>query len=268
MIDLHCHILPGLDDGANDMDHAIEMGRFAWDDGIKKIVATPHLFRENLSQADFATIRRKREELEKAFGENRILVELLSGAEVHISHNLIDEIRQNRQELVINHSSYMFVEFPQDHVFFGVKDLFFDLMSEGIKPIIAHPERNTVFMKNPSLLYDLIRMGSLAQSNSGSFVGRYGSRAEENAFRLLKYGLIHFIASDGHGVRSIPPQLSDAVRIIGSIIGEKNALMMVQANPQAVLNDQEVPYFPNPEDPKANHKSLRVKIPKIFKRSD
>jgi protein-tyrosine phosphatase len=95
-------------------------------------------------------------------------------------------------------------------------------------------------------------------------LGRYGRRVEENAFRLLKYGLIHVVASDGHGVRSIPPKLSDAVRIISSVIGERNALMMVQANPQAILSDQEVPYFPGPEDPKTNQKSLRIKIPKIF----
>jgi len=171
MIDLHCHILPGLDDGAKTLEHAIEMGRYAWDDGITKIVATPHLFRENISGADFATISKKREELGRAFEENGIPVELLTGAEVHISHNLIDEIKKNRKDLVINQGSYMFVEFPQDHVFVGVKGLFFDLMSEGITPIIAHPERNTVFMQNPFLLYELVQMGALAQSNSGSFTG-------------------------------------------------------------------------------------------------
>ncbi len=267
MIDLHCHILPGLDDGAKTLDHAVEMGRYAWKDGITKIVATPHVFRENISQADFASIRQKREELSQALGENKIPLELFAGAEVHISHNLIDEIKKNRQELVINQGSYMFVEFPQDHVFFGVKELFFDLMSEGTIPIIAHPERNTVFMQKPSLLYELIQMGALVQSNSGSFIGRYGRGAEENAFRFLEYRFTHFIASDGHGVRSIPPKLSEAVKTISPKIGEEYANALVQDNPQAVIDNQELPYLPDPEDPKTSQKSFRVKIPKIFKRS-
>lgn len=265
MIDLHCHILPGLDDGAKTLEHAIEMGRYAWDDGIKKIVATPHLFRENLSQADFTIIHQKREELGRAFQDNDIPVELLAGAEVHFSHNLIDEIRKNRQELVINQGSYMFVEFPQDHVFSGVKDLFFDLMSEGINPIITHPERNTVFMQNPSLLYELVRMGAFVQSNSGSFLGRYGRKPEESAFSFLEYRLIHFIASDGHGVRSIPPKLSDAARTLNPMIGEEYANALVQDNPEAVLNDQKLPYLPDPVDPKEKQKSFLLRKPKLFK---
>lgn len=264
MIDLHCHILPGLDDGAKTLDDSVEMGRFASEDGITKIVATPHLFRENLSQADFATIRRRREDLTEAFEKNHIPVELFWGAEVHISHNLIEEIGKNRKDLVINQSSYMFVEFPQDHVFQGVKNLFFELMNEGVTPIIAHPERNSVFARNPFLLYELIMMGALVQSNSGSFSGRYGREVVENAFVFLGYNFIHFIASDGHGVRSIPPKLSDAVGIITPVIGEENALMLVRSNPLAVLNNEELPYRPDTQDPKKSQKSLRVKIPKIF----
>ena len=265
MIDLHCHILPGLDDGAKTLEHAIEMGKCAWDDGIEKIVATPHMFREDLSHSDFATIHQRREELGRAFRNNDIPVELLAGAEVHIAHNLIDEIKNNRQELVINQSSYMFVEFPQDHVFFGVKDLFFDLMSEGITPIIAHPERNTVFMQNLSLLYELVRMGAFVQSNSGSFLGRYGREPEESAFSLLEHRLIHFLASDGHGVRSIPPKLSDALRTISPMIGEEYANALVKDNPQAVLNDQKLPHLPDPVNPKEKQKSFLMRKPKLFK---
>jgi protein-tyrosine phosphatase len=263
MIDLHCHILPGADDGAKTLEHALAMGRFARDDGITKIVATPHLFREDLGQAGYASIRRKREDLRIAFAANDIPIKLFSGAEVHIPHNLIHEIKSNRNDLVINDGSYMFVEFPQDHVFSGAKDLFFELMSEGIKPIIAHPERNTVFMQNPTRLYELIQMGVLVQSNSGSFCGRYGREVEESAFRFLKYRFIHFIASDGHGVRSIPPQLSEAVRIIASVIGENDARALVQENCQAVLDNETIPNLPDPVNPRGKRKSFFVKIPKL-----
>jgi protein-tyrosine phosphatase len=267
MIDLHCHILPGLDDGAKTLDQALEMGRIAWQDGVRKIVATPHLFRESLSEADFATISRKRDELGRAFRDNGIPVELFGGAEVHISHNLVDRIRRQRPHLVVNRSSYLFLEFPSDHVYYGVKNLFFALMGEGLNPIIAHPERNSVFMQDPSLLYELIRMGALAQSNSGSINGLYGRSVEESVFHFLDKRLIHFIASDAHGTRSIPPRLSEAAERVSQVCGEKVARALVHDNPQAVLDDQELPYLPEPENPEKEKKSLRIKIPKIFRRS-
>jgi protein-tyrosine phosphatase len=157
MIDLHSHILPGLDDGAQSMEESLEMAKIAERDGVEKIVATPHLFRGNFIYEDLGIIGNfiyedlgiieiKRSELSQVLKENNIHVEILAGAEVHVSHNLIDEIRKNRENLVLNQSSYMVVEFPSDLIFSGAKNLFFELMSEGIIPIIAHPERNSVFI--------------------------------------------------------------------------------------------------------------------------
>ncbi len=124
----------------------VEMARIAREDGVEKIVATPHLYRGGVDAWAFGLIREKYEELSLALEKSRISLDLLTGAEVHISHNLIGEIRNNRQNLVLNRSSYMFVEFPSEHFFPGVKNLFFYLMTEGIMPIIAHPERNRVFV--------------------------------------------------------------------------------------------------------------------------
>jgi protein-tyrosine phosphatase len=129
MIDLHCHILPGLDDGARNLEEAVEMAKIAEDDGTERIVATPHLFRGDFMHEGLGIIEEKRKELSRTLEADNIQVELLSGAEVHIAHNLMEEIRKNRNSLVINRSSYMFVEFPSRHVFSGVKELFFELMS-------------------------------------------------------------------------------------------------------------------------------------------
>jgi len=158
----------------------------------------------------------------------------------------------------------MFVEFPSDHVFAGVKNLFFELMSEGITPIIAHPERNSVFTHGPSLLYELIQMGGLSQANSGSFSGLYGRRVEEAVLHFLELNFIHFIASDCHGTHSVVSRFSDAVRKVEMIVDEEKAHYFVKDNPQAVLNDEEVPYLPDPINPKEKEKSFRIKIPKIF----
>jgi len=264
MIDLHCHILPGLDDGAQSMEESLEIARIAEKDGIEKMVATPHLFRGNFIHEDLGIIEKKRDELSQALEENNIHIEILTGAEVHISHNLIDEIKKNREILVLNKSSYMLVEFPSDHVFSGVKNLFFELMSEGITPIITHPERNSVFIHSPSLLYELIQMGALSQGNSGSFSGLYGSRVEEAVLHFLELNLIHFIASDCHSTHSIVSRLSEAVREAEMIVGEEKARALVKDNPQAVLDDKDIPYLPDPINPKEKEKSFKIKIPNIF----
>jgi len=266
MIDLHCHILPGLDDGAKTLDEALEMVRIAQSEGIKTIVATPHLFRGNFATRDFASIEEKRRELSEVLKENNISVEVLAGAEVHISHNLIDEIKKSRAHLVLNGSSYMFVEFPAGHIYSGAKNLFFDLMSEGIIPIIAHPERNSVFREHPGLLYDLVQMGALAQANSGSFSGLYGGKSQEFVLGLLEWNLVHFIASDGHSPHSIPPTLSEAAKEAETLIGKERASALVQDNPQAVLEDKEIPYLPQPSDPRKSKKSFHIKIPGFFRR--
>jgi len=267
MIDLHCHILPGLDDGAKSLEEAVEMARIAEEEGIERIVATPHLFRENYLYEDLSIIEEKRKELHRALEASNIHVELFCGAEVHIAHNLMEEIMKNRESLVIDRSSYMFVEFPSRHVFSGVKELFFELMSEGIIPIIAHPERNSVFVRNPSFLYELVQMGSLAQANSGSLSGIYGREAAQAVLRFLEMNLIHFIGSDGHNTDALAPRLSEARERAERIIGKEGATALVKDNPGAVLEDKPIPYQPEAVNPSKKERRLPFKT-SIFKRRD
>jgi len=267
MVDLHCHILPGLDDGAKNLEEAVEMAKIAEDEGIERIVATPHLFRGDFRHQDLGVIEKKRKELDRVLEANNLQVELLNGAEVHIAHNLMEEIRKNRDLLVINRSSYMFVEFPSRHVFSGVKELFFELMSEGITPVIAHPERNSVFVRNPAFLYELVRMGSLSQANSGSLSGMYGRDAEQAVFRFLGMNLIHFIASDGHNTKALAPRLSEARERAEKIIGKEGAMALVKDNPGAVLEDKGIPYLPEPVSLSKKERKLPLKIP-LFRRKD
>lgn len=266
MIDLHCHILPGLDDGARNLREAIAMAKMAEEDGIEKIVATPHLFRRHGDFQDLSLIEEKYQELCAALKEHNVHLEIFTGAEVRISHDLIPEIKKNKKQLVLNQSSYLFIEFPSDHVFSGAKNLLFDLMNEGVTPIIAHPERNSVFIRNPEILYELIERGGLAQANSGSFLGVYGSRTAEAVTHFLKLGLIHFIATDGHNTRSIVPRLSEAVKRAEEIVGKERARRLVKENPQAVLENRELADLPLPSNPKAKDRSFQIKIPSFFRR--
>jgi protein-tyrosine phosphatase len=265
MIDLHCHILPGVDDGADSESEALEMARIARAEDITTIVATPHFFRDDLPACPLRDVESRVNDLERSLREHHVPIRILPGAEISIRHNLMEEIRTRRHGLAINGGSYLFLELSGSHIFAGVKSLLFELMCEGFTPIIAHPERNSVFKRNPDLLYDFVRMGALAQANSGSFMGLYGTRTAETVRRLLEWNLIHFIASDGHGSRSIPPRLLDAVGRAGEVVGTERARALVCENPQAVLESREVPFYFPPVSPSSKKKSVAFKIPKIFR---
>ena len=266
MIDLHSHIFHGFDDGASSLEESVEMVRMAAEDGIEKIVGTPHLFRGDFKGIDIGAIREKKKELEDCLTREKIDIEVYAGAEVHISHNLIEEIRAHREILAVNNSSYMLLEFPSNHIFPGVKDLFFKVMREKIEPVIAHPERNSVFRRDPAMLYELIEMGALVQANSGSFRGVYGSRIREAVFQFLDWDFIHFIGSDGHNTRSLAPILSETFRIVAERIGKAQAYSLVWDNPQAVLNNDVVPYRPDPVSPVRKERSFKIKLPRLLRR--
>ena len=264
MIDLHCHILPGLDDGAKTLDEALGMAGIAAEDGIETMVATPHLFRGE-NPRDFGAVEEKRQELREALAARQIKLEVAPGAEVHICHNLVEELRMNRSRLVVNEGRYMFVEFPPDHIYRGAQRLFFELMSAGVTPVIAHPERNSVFGRHPELLYDLVAQGALVQSNSGSLTGIHGSQAGGRVLRFMELNLVHFIASDGHNARSVPPRLAEAARKTALLAGKDVSDALVLHNPRAVLNDQEIPYLPSPKDPRKSKRSFSIRIPKFLR---
>ncbi|MBM3297515.1 MAG: hypothetical protein FJY83_07930 [Candidatus Aminicenantes bacterium] len=268
MIDLHCHILPGLDDGAQSLAEAVAMARAAEEDGIRTVVGTPHLFRGGIGLEDLEEIARIREELGRALKREGIRVEVLTGAEVRFSHNLLEEIRKHRKRLVLHTSSYLFVEFPFDYVFPGVKDVFFELMSEGLVPIIAHPERNSVFMSRPAQLYELVEMGCFGQANAGSFTGLYGQAVHDAALKMLGWGLIHILASDAHNPVSRPPRLTPALRAVEPLLGPERTRALVEDNPRAVLEDKALPFQPEAFNPEAREKSLRIKLPSFLKRKE
>lgn len=268
MIDLHSHILPGIDDGAQNMEEALEMARIAEQDGVKKIVSTPHVFRYPFNHRDLSVIEKKRKELTWVLKENGIHVDVLSGAEVHICHDLMDKIKRNREILVINQGSYMLVEFPPHNVFSGVIQLFFDLLNERITPIISHPERNLIFMRSPEVLFKLIQMGGLCQANSGSFLGYYGRKAMNAVYYFLDLDFIHFVASDCHKPHSEETSLSEAALRIQDAGGEEKARALFIQNPLAVLSNREIPYIPEPINPQKEERSLKVKVPNIFRRRD
>ncbi|MFC2141375.1 tyrosine-protein phosphatase [Acidobacteriota bacterium] len=266
MIDIHCHILPEMDDGAQNMKHAVAMAQLAAADETKTIIATPHLFKGSFDLQGFDMINEKCKELNKALSTANINLNVLPGAEVHISHNLSQEIQNHYEYMVLNRSSYMLLEFPSAHVFPGAQNLFFDLMGANIRPIIAHPERNSVFINKPQLLYELLRLGGLAQANSGSFAGLYGRTVQSTANLFLDWNFYNFVGSDGHNTSTIPPQLSATKRYVAKRKGERFADALFELNPRAILRNNDLPYRPDPTNPQEAQRSFKIKLPGLFNR--
>ncbi len=261
MIDIHSHILPGLDDGAPDMDTALAMAGMAEEDGITQIIATPHVFREKISENTLEQIDPALEKFRAALRRASIRLKVHPGAEVHISHDLSQKIRSHRRKLVLNRKRYVLVEFPSSHVFAGVKDLFFDLMTDSLIPVIAHPERNRVFRHDQTRLFELIEMGVLVQLNQGSLFGLYGGSVRDAALRFIEMNFVHFIATDCHNTHASVPRLSAAMREVEILAGKEAALAMVEDNPRAVIEDKDIPFHPKPDNPADKKKSFAVKLP-------
>lgn len=246
MIDLHTHLLPDWDDGAGGWDEMLRMCDIACQDGIKKIVLTPHIFRLCKYNDDFKLLEEKINHFLERMQKNSI--EFYRGAEVFVHHEMIENIGRNN--LAINGSNYVFVEFPEENVLPSVKDLFYKMMLAGCLPIISHPERNVVFGESPDLLYELVETGSLAQVTTKSLTGDFGRETRKVARLFLEHNLVHLIASDAHDAEKRPPVLSKGVSAAAEIVGEEKAMAMVTEIPQAILDNECIPDWGDPIRPK------------------
>lgn len=198
MIDFHCHILPGIDDGAGDWDESIEMGRWLAGQGVTGVVATPH-YLEGYYTPAAEEVLAKTDELQKRLAKAGINLRVYPGCEAMITPELPELVRKGRVLTVNNGGKYLLVELPFMEIPIYTEDVLFRLRLNGITPIIAHPERNDILAADPGELVSLIRKGCLAQVNAGSFEGLYGRKAEKAAQKLARAGAVHFLGSDLHG---------------------------------------------------------------------
>jgi len=264
MIDIHAHILPGLDDGPETLDEAIEMMRIAEKNGIKTLVATPHILSPLSKIRTFSQLTQVFTGFKHEVQRQGIKVDLLPGAEVLFVSELAEKIKAFREHLTINGSRYFLVEFPPEIVFPGSVEYIFNLVTQGFIPIIAHPEKNEVFQENPRLLFDILQAGALSQVDAGSLTGEFGLAAHSTALTLIDHNLVHIIASDCHHVAFRKPGFSFLNQKKCAIPADRIELM-TEKIPRAVINDAPIPDIGPMQVPGTHKKSFFQLFREVFR---
>ena len=201
MIDIHCHILPGIDDGAQTIEDSVLMAREAVSEGIHTIIATPH-HKNNQYSNEKNSILTKVTDLNKHLESEGIPLTILPGQENRIYGEIIEDYLSGGKILPLAETSYLFIEFPSGSVPNYAERLFYELQTEGLIPIIVHPERNQEIIENPDLLYKFVNSGALTQVTAGSVCGYFGKNIKKFSRQLIEANLTHFIASDAHNVQN------------------------------------------------------------------
>lgn len=239
MIDLHCHLLPGLDDGAANLAVSLAMARMAVADGISTVVCTPHIL-PTVYDNTGPIIRTAVTKLQAALDEARISLRVLPGADVHIASDLAHGLRCGRV-LSVADSRYLLLE-PPHHLFSpAICDCVFGLMTAGYVPILTHPERVDWIGQYYDKIQELARAGMLIQVTGGALVGEFGRRARHWSQRMLDDGLVDVVATDAHDTLTRPPRMSDAVEMIAGSWGDEEARRLVLTRPRAILDNFELP---------------------------
>lgn len=236
MIDIHSHIIPDVDDGAASFEESLEMLRIAEEDGIKAIVATPHVF-SNLSRFEnFNSLKDSFLKLKELSSQNNLKISIFFGAENYFDSCLKEKLISFPEILTINESAYFLLEFPSNLIFPGTREFIFNIINDGFIPIICHPERNDVFQENPALLYQFLQIGALSQINVRSLLGDFGVSSKIIAHKLLKLNMVHIIASDSHNSKSRSPVLSFAYKELRYLETEKIDIL-VRDTPGAIIDN-------------------------------
>jgi protein-tyrosine phosphatase len=237
-VDIHCHLLPGLDDGAAALDDALAMAEMAVSDGIATIVATPHQL-GNHSQNSGAMILDAVVRFQAVLDSRRIPLRVLPGADVRIEPELVRKIRIGEVVTLANRRRHVLLELPHE-VYLPLDRLLAELHAAELTGILSHPERNHGILMQPGVLRPLVERGCLLQITAGSLTGVFGSQSQRLSDSLIEQGLAHFVSTDAHGIHSRPPKLKQAFQRITDLAGVEMALELCCRNPARVAAGQVV----------------------------
>jgi protein-tyrosine phosphatase len=237
MIDIHSHILPSVDDGAQTIDDAIVMAKAAVAEGITTIIATPH-HRNGTFENPKETIIERVSALNEALQQNQISLTVLPGQEIRIHGEWLDHYHQG-ELLPLANTNYVLIELPSNHVPRYTEQLLFDIQMQGMIPVIAHPERNAELIEHPDLLYQFVKKGALTQLTASSVAGHFGKKIKQFSLQMIEANLAHFIASDAHNTTNRTFHMREAYKTLAKEFGSQ-AVYIFQENAELLIKNQTV----------------------------
>jgi protein-tyrosine phosphatase len=239
MVDVHCHILPGIDDGPESIETSLEMAESAIADGITHVVATPHSNDDYLF--DFSRVQELREELQAKIGGR---LTLATGCDFHLNPENMGALRTNPAPFCINQHDYLLVEFNEYSIPPAMDQTLHEIQLLRLRPVITHPERNAILRQQGDRLAKWVRLGCFVQVTAGSLTGVFGAGPQRDAWRWMTDGLVHIVASDAHNMSGRPLKLSPAYASVSEQLGEGKAKALFEENPLAAFEGRELPYVP------------------------
>jgi protein-tyrosine phosphatase len=241
VIDIHCHILPDVDDGPKSWDVSVEMCRIAAADGITHIVATPHS--NDRYPYDRVSHTATLDQLRHLAGRTP---ELSLGCDFHLSYDNLQEVLSTPERYTINGSRYLLVELSDYSIPAQIADCFLKLGDRGVTAVITHPERNTILRQNPQRVLEWVELGCIVQVTANALTGFWGQRVARIAAWLLEREAVHILATDAHDTQHRVPVLSAARDLVAQAFGHEVAQALVEDNPRAILTGKALPYSPKP----------------------
>ena len=235
MIDLHSHILPGIDDGSRSLAMSLEMARMAVADGIEVMACTPHIY-PGLYMNDAAGIRAARDALQRSLEEAGIPLKLTTGADVHLVPGLLEGLREGRVPS-LHDTRYLLLEPPHHVAPPHFAQSVFNLVAAGYTPVITHPERLTWVEDHYPVFAELTRQGCWMQVTAGSLTGVFGPRAKYWGERFVGEGLTHILASDAHSSGRRSPVMSEARQVAERLLGKDEAAQLVVGRQRKILEN-------------------------------
>lgn len=236
MIDLHCHLLPGIDDGPEDLAAALSLARHAVSAGIRISVVTPHMHAGRYENRA-ANIRDAAQKFQRALDDERIPLQIMSAAEVRLDHDILSWVGEDHIPYIgfWQGERVMLLEFPHSHVPVGADKLVAWLLKQRIRPMIAHPERNKDILRSIDKLVPFVQMGCLLQVTAGAIAGTFGEYAHARATDLLARGWVTVLASDAHNLDARPPELEPGRAAAALIVGEDESWRLVRDRPAEII---------------------------------
>ena len=240
-VDIHCHLVPAIDDGAKSLEESLAMAEIAVSDGIQTIIVTPH---QNGSYAHNRgdAIRSRVCELQQQLDQHHIPLTVLPGADVRIEDGMIEALRAGDVLTLGDLGRHVLLELPHE-LYFPLERVLDGLANAEMVGILSHPERNQGILKQPALVEPLVDYGCLMQITAGSLMGTFGKPCQEMSEWMLKRGLVHFIATDAHGPRSRRPLLRRAYEYTAELVGEETADALCCENPAAVAVGDDINFL-------------------------